>query len=389
MPRVYLKHDADRRLRAGHLWIFANELRPGFQDIAPGSFALVVDNTGRTIGVATINPHSLIAGRLFTSSPQIPDRDFFLQRLRSAIHLRERIFGGLPAGCRIVFGESDGLPGLVVDLFGETLVVQSLSAGMESLLPVVSSCLAELLQPQSIVYANDSAVRSLEGLTLYRTVHHGQLDEPILFEINNIINIADPLNGQKTGFFLDQQANRTLSEQFVRQDMRVLDLFCYSGGFGLHALRAGAQHVQFVDSSAHALALTRQAVSANGWADRSSYINADIFEMIKNEAGKFDMVFLDPPAMAKSRAKVPSALRGYRDLNARAMNWIKPGGLLATSSCSGLISGLDWRHALASAALKAGRKLRILATGGQAPDHLILSSMPETEYLKFLIAVVD
>lgn len=389
MPGVVLKPGADRRIRGGHLWIFSNEMRDGFQQLEAGTLAVVHAPTGKPLGIATINPHSLIAGRLLTRTVVPLNRAFFIERLQQAMRFRERLYGVLPAACRVVFSEADGLPGLIVDKFNEVLVVQITTAGMERLLDQVVSCLDELFRPSCIVLANDSSIRTLEGLPLYRKLASGSLIEPIIFEINNIKNVADPLHGQKTGFFLDQASNRLLLSRFIRNGSSVLDLFCFSGGFGLIALQAGAAHVRFVDSSDHALALAKRAVELNGWLQSCSFDRTDIFEFLKTAPEPYDVVILDPPALVKSRTKVPAALRAYRDLNARAIKWIKPGGLLATASCSGLVQLAAWREILSAAANKADRRMRIIATGGQAPDHPILSSMPETEYLKFVVAEIS
>jgi 23S rRNA (cytosine1962-C5)-methyltransferase len=289
----------------------------------------------------------------------------------------------------VVYSEADGLPGLIIDRFGDVCVVQSLTAGMENLLELVLDGLHELLAPKVIVLASDAPIRTLEGLELVRKVVHGRLDGYVEFEEDGIRLLADPVNGQKTGFFLDQRNNRRLIAEFVRPGDRAIDLFCYSGAFGLALLQRGAAHVTFMDSSESALALAREAVSRNEWLDRAEFVRADIFPYLKEPHEPYDIVVMDPPSLAKSRTKVPSALRAYRDLNARAISLVRPGGILATASCSGLVERVRWLKALTEAGLKAGRTLRRLAEGGQPPDHPVLSAMPETEYLKFAVFVVD
>jgi 23S rRNA (cytosine1962-C5)-methyltransferase len=389
LPTIQLRAGADQRVRLGHLWIFSNELRSGFQSLEAGTVVEIMDARGRFIGIGTVNPHSLIAVRLFTREREMIDRTFLLNRLRAAVALRRRIWGGEEAACRLVYSEADGLPGLIIDKFANVLVVQSSTAGMDRLLPLIFECLAELVPVRAMVAACDSPMREFEGLRLYREVVNGSLDAPVPIMQDGITFLADCVGGQKTGFFLDQRANRRLLLQFISQESRVLDLFCYTGAFGLYALAAGASYVHFVDASECSLAIAQEAVALNGWQDHSEFRKADIFPFLKEYDQRYDVVILDPPALAKSRMKVPAALRAYRDLNARAIALVEPGGLLATSSCSGLVHAPAWREALQQAAAKTGRKLRILATGSQAPDHPLLAAMPETEYLKFVLALVD
>ena len=208
------------------------------------------------------------------------------------------------------------------------------------------------------------------------------------FEQDGLRLLADPIAGQKTGYFLDQRLNRKLTQSFVRGGEEFLDLFCYTGAFGAYALQAGVATSTYVDGSERALSLVKQVVLMNGFEERARYVKTDIFDWLKDVAQQYDIVSLDPPALAKSRSKATVALRAYRDLNARAMKWVKPGGLLLTSSCSGLISRVNWRKALEEAAFKSRRTVRFLAFGTQAPDHPVLAAMPETEYLKFAVAQV-
>jgi len=386
---VRLRKGADHRLRFGHLWVFSNELQDGFQTLEPGQLVDVVDFRGSFLGRGAVNPHSLIAVRLFTRKSEAVDESFLRVRIQQAAQLREKLLGADAKVCRLVYSESDGLPGLIVDRFEDVLVLQSNTAGMDRLQPQVIGALISFFSPRAMVAANDAPVRELEGLPLERKLVYGALDGKVRFEQDGITFLADPLGGQKTGFFLDQRFNRRLAASFVRPGDRVLDLFCYTGGFGLYALKAGAAHVTFADASEPALAVAREAVEANGFLDRAEFLKADIFEMLKEAGEPFDMVILDPPALAKSRTKVPVALRAYRDLNARAMTRVAPGGILATASCSGLVHADYWLESLREAAHKAGRNLRFVARGNQSPDHPVLASMPETEYLKFAVGIVD
>ncbi|MBU0509647.1 class I SAM-dependent rRNA methyltransferase [bacterium] len=388
VPTVRLRAGADKRLRAGHLWIFSNELEDGFQELEPGASVEVLDHRGRFVGVGTVNPHSLIAVRLLSHDRVEIGESFLRERIAAAAALRERLLPGEKI-CRLIYGESDGLPGLIVDRFCGVLVLQSNTAGMDGLLPVIVSLLSEMFAPQAIVAANDAAVRELEGIRIYREVAYGSLEGLIAVEQDGLTFAIDPLHGQKTGFFLDQRWNRRMLASFVRPGDRILDLFSYSGGFGMYALRAGAGHVTFVDSSQAALDLIVENARRNGFADRVTVERADVFEFVKSPSGTFEVVVLDPPALAKGRKNVPAALRAYRDLNARAMSWLVPGGILATASCSGLVHVDSWLESLREAARKADRNLRFIARGGQSPDHPVLAAMPETEYLKFMVGVAD
>ncbi len=389
LPKIFLRPESDRRARGGHLWIFSNELRDGFQDIPPGELVEIRDAGGGLIGIGTLNPHSLIAARLLTRSREEIDEPFLRARVRSALDLRSRLLGTNERCYRLIYSESDALPGLIVDRFADLLVVQSLTAGMEKLLPLVISALQSELSPHAVLLANDSGVRELEGLALERKFAVGEYEFPLQFQQDGVSLLADPLGGQKTGFFFDQRMNRRLVRDFLPANATVLDLFSYTGSFGLYALQGGANHVTFVDSSAPALDIAKRAAGLNHAADRSSFLKEDIFPWLKDHAETYEMVIVDPPALAKSRTKVGPALRAYRDLNARAIASVKSGGVLATSSCSGLVTESAWREALRDAARKAGRTLRVVSQGSQAPDHPILAAMPETEYLKFALAVVS
>jgi 23S rRNA (cytosine1962-C5)-methyltransferase len=384
--RVALRKDSDRRVRAGHLWIFSNELRDGFQQIPPGEIVEVFDHGGRFVGVGTVNPHSLITVRLLSRERITVDAAFIQARIEAALALRSRLPGFSENG-RIIFSEADLLPGLIVDRFGDLLVLQTSTAGMDRLLPLIVQSLVKLLAPSAIIAANDMGSRELEGLPQSREIIYGSFEGMKSFVQDGIHFIADPLHGQKTGFFFDQRFNRQLFASAIQPGAQVLDLFCYTGGFGLYALAAGAKHVTFVDASESALAITRDAVIRNGWPERAKFIKADIFPFLKDHTGHYDAVSVDPPALAKNRTKVPAALRAYSDLNARALDCVSPNGVLATSSCSGLVQYPNWRETIREAANKSGRPVRLILHGAQAPDHPILAAMPETEYLKFLIGV--
>ncbi|MBU0691399.1 class I SAM-dependent methyltransferase, partial [bacterium] len=275
-PILTLRPRADQRVRRGHLWIFSNELRDGFQEIESGVLVHVHDNKGRVIGTGTLNPHSLIAVRLLSREAVIIDRAFLHAQADSALNLRSRLLHDLTA-CRVVFSESDGLPGLILDKFGDCLVYQSLTAGMEQLIPHLLDWMRERFSPRAIIEANDSQARALEGLPQVRRCVAGELEDVVEFTQDNLKLLADPLHGQKTGFFLDQRLNRLRLQSFLRGGERMLDLFSYSGGFGLYVLHGGAEHVTFVDASTPALKLCTEAARRNGFTDRIETVESDVF----------------------------------------------------------------------------------------------------------------
>ncbi len=388
LPTVRLRDGGDRRVRAGHLWVFSNELMSGFQSYEPGSPVVVEDYRGKVVGTGLLNPHSLIAVRLYSQDACELTADFFRARIRIAKQFRERHFQGETA-YRVIYGESDGIPGLIVDRFDSCLVLQTTTIGIESKLGLIVQLLIDEFTPACVLAANDGSVRRLEGLALERKPLFGRVDEPLLFMQDQLSFAALPVSGQKTGFFLDQRLNRKLTQRFVTRSVRVLDLFAYTGAFGMYALQSGAESATLVDDSAIALDAARVSATQNGFADRVETIDADVFEFLKSRESVYDVICLDPPALAKSRLKVDSARRAYRDLNARALARLIPGGILATSSCSGLVSWDAWKEALREGARKSGRRVRLLALGGQAPDHPILAAMPETEYLKFAVLTAE
>ncbi|HWP35257.1 MAG TPA: class I SAM-dependent rRNA methyltransferase [Thermodesulfobacteriota bacterium] len=392
MRTLTLRPREDRRLRAGHPWIFSNEIAPFGQRppaFEPGELVYVADAHGRRLGVAYYNPHTLIAARLLVRDGRPIDREFFLERVRAALALRERHFPGQRV-YRLVFGEADGLPGLVVDRYGDVLVVEPQTAGMERLLPLALEALETLLAPAGIVIRRDAAGRRLEGLPLADPEVRGRVETPLLVELGGLVLEVDPLRGQKTGFFLDQRVNYGRVDA-VAAGGRVLDVFCYGGAFGLRAARAGAREVVLVDSSAAALAAARRNAERNGLLERCRFEQADAFDYLTQadaRGERFDLVILDPPAFARSRKQVAGARRGYKEVNRRAFRLLAPGGYLLTCSCSYHIDRETFRDIVRDAAADAGRSAVIVESGGQAPDHPVLLGCPETDYLKCLLVAV-
>ncbi len=392
--RVILKPRQEDRLLAGHAWVFSNEIREVLAESEPqpGDLALVVTASGQELGLAFYNPKSLIAARMLTRSPKEPiDAGFFVRRLREAQAYRERTLPG-ETSYRLCFGESDGLPGLVVDRYGSTFVLQSLSAGIERRLDLVGAALEELFKPKSVYLKNDHRSRQLEGLPLECRVLSGA--EPDRAPISEAgLRFLAPLGeGQKTGHYFDQRDNR----QFLRPHFAgrtVLDLYCYTGGFAVAAAKAGAKSVLAVDSSGPALAVARENAKLNGVEGTVSFDEGDAEKALEAFAGlqqpfKPDFIVLDPPSLVPARKHLPKALRLYAKLNALALKALPRGGLLATATCSHHVSREDFTAMLRAAGARAQRGARLLALRGQAADHPVLLAMPETEYLHFALLEV-
>ncbi len=384
-PVVHLAGPVSERLRRGHLWLFSNELAQGFQDVAPGTMVEVHDAGDGFFGVGTCNPHSLIAVRLFARERAEIDAAFFHRKLTTALKLREAVYSNETA-YRLIFSEGDGLPGLIVDRYNDFFVLLPLTAGTELLLPQAQDALRDIFPDAKLLIRRDSSARVLEGLAVEELPSSSE--GPVEIEQDGMRFLCDLWQGQKTGFFYDQRTNRqTLAEFHPQGD--VLDLFCYTGGFGFYALNAGASRVVAVDSSEAALSLASEGARRNGFSARWRGVKADVFEWLKTCREKFDWVILDPPSLIQKRSKIPKGERGYRDLNARAMQRVRHGGFFATSSCSGLLPRPRWMELLADAARKAKRQAVVIREGTQAPDHPILPAMPETNYLKFAILRMD
>jgi len=387
MKTVHLKQKEDRRILRGHPWVFSNELREVPKDCAPGDIVDVADHAGRFVGRGYINPRSLIAVRLLTRKQEAIDLDFLRRKIAAARALRDSL--GFGESYRAVFSEGDGLPGLIVDKYGNTLVVQSLTAGIDRLLNDVITALTDEYAPEAIVLRNDTGSRVLEGLAQEKRVVLGAINGPITFEESGISFRVDVLEGQKTGFFFDQRENRLALKDYVR-GRRTLDCFCYVGAWSLSAARFGASEVLGLDSSEKAIALATENAALNGLTAR--FKAADVFDELRSlekRHERFGCIVLDPPAFVKSRAKVREGLKGYKEINLRAMKLLEPGGILATCSCSHHIDQELFREMLIDAAYSAGRQARVLETRSQARDHPVLLAARETQYLKCAILVID
>ena len=391
-PSVTLLAGRHRRAEAGHPWIFSNEvvMDAAAKALAPGSLVTLRRADDSLLGVAMFNPHTLLAARLLDRDTARPiGRRFLARRIGRAVKLRERLFG-MPF-YRLVHAEADGLPGLVVDRFGAVLVVQSNAAGMARLEPVVLDALGELLSPEAIVLRNDSPARGLEGLASETRLARGSLDGPVPIDENGAVFRADLLAGQKTGWFFDQRDNRRFLANLAR-GARVLDLYCYTGGFAVQAARGGAAAVLGIDRSEPALALAIEAAELNGVGRTCSFRRGEAFaeagELAAN-GERFDIVIADPPAFAKSRKDAPAALRGYRKLARLAAAVTGGGGILFIASCSYHVGAAEFAEAVRRGLADGGRAGRILRVAGADADHPIHPALPDTAYLKTLTLAVD
>ncbi|SDF25566.1 class I SAM-dependent rRNA methyltransferase [Desulfovibrio legallii] len=391
MRKLWLKKHEDRRLRAGHLWVFGNEVDgsksplPGFE---PGEAATLCDARGAPLGSVYVNPASLICARLYSRRPETElDAGLLRTRLAAALALRQRLYNA--PWYRLCHGEGDFLPGLVLDRFGGHLTAQVTTAGMERRREALESCLHELFAPTSILWDNDLPARALEGLAREPSPW-GDVPETLEVPENGCRFRAPCATGQKTGWFYDQRRNRRELARYAK-GADVLDIFSYVGGFGVTCAAAGAASVTFVDAAREALdyALANAAANAPGCPAEALCGNA--FQILRElcEAGRrFDCISLDPPAFIKRRKDLPQGLAAYRQVNALAVALLKPGGVLASSSCSHHLEAQTLRDCLTQAAAKSKLHTRLLFAGGQGPDHPVQAAMPETAYLKCCIAQV-
>jgi len=389
LPALRLKRNEDRRLQAGHLWIFSNEVdtqQTPLTKFKAGELVRVLAHNDRALGLAYVNPQSLISARMLLTW-KIPDVAWLATRIRAALSLRERLYPN--PYYRLVYGESDGLPGLVIDRYGSTCVVQIGTAGMENLKSQIQQALEQVLDCEALLFKNDSSSREMEGLPSYVEAVSAKFDA-LGQVVEDGLEFQAPLaEGQKTGWFFDQAANRRNLVKYVRKGARMLDVFCYVGAWGVRAAHSGAREVLCVDSSAAALELAASNAERNRVNERNGCNLTtqrgdafDVLEDLAKERARFDMVVIDPPAFAKRKKDIPKALAAYKRLNQLAMKLIADGGILVSCSCSSHVSPDDLQDAIAKAARAADKHLQILEIGGQAPDHPVHPAIPETRYLK-------
>jgi 23S rRNA (cytosine1962-C5)-methyltransferase len=382
---VRINRKGANRIASGHPWIFSSDVLDRGQ-AAAGEAVVVVDPSGAALGTAHYSDSSQISLRLLSERVETIDRAFYLRRIAAAEAHRKRVVQNSQA-YRLVHGEADQLPGLVIDRYGEYFTLQTLDQGMDGAKAEIVSCLEELFAPQGVAERNDVAVRKREALPLQSGVLAGSVPETIALEMNQLKLHADLLHGQKTGIFLDQRENYIAAQRYASG--RALDCFTSTGGFALH-LAARCESVEAVDSSEATLRVARMNCDANGIGN-IQLREADVFELLAGHASahrRFDIVVLDPPAFAKSRQSLEAAIGGYREINRRALELLGSGGILVTCSCSHHLSEAALLELVAAASLDTGRKLRVLERRMQAQDHPVLLTVPETLYLKCLILEV-
>jgi 23S rRNA (cytosine1962-C5)-methyltransferase len=382
-------HISRKRARRRHAWVFSNEVRRTEGDPQTRDTVLVRERD-ELVGSALYNFNSLIRARLYSPENEDFDADFLLRRLRTAQEYRATYLPG-ESDYRLCYGESDGLPGLVVDRFGDHFVVQFFAAGIDERRDLVVRALVEGFGAKSVVERNDFRLRDLEGLERREATLHGDAAAGMEISENGVRFAVDTTRGQKTGHYFDQRETRRRVRTLSRV-RAVLDLFCYSGGLAINAALGGAERVVGVDSSAHACGLAQANAELNGVADRCSFEVADASGFLRDSTAKgggFDMICLDPPAFIKSKRERENGMRGYRSLNASAMKCLAPGGVLVTCSCSHHLSWQDMLDVLARAAQDSGRDFTVLDRTTQGADHPVLLAMPESEYLRcFFLRVV-
>ncbi len=392
LPSVVLRAGEDRRVRSGHPWAFSNEILMDAETKAlpPGSLVTLRTPGGEALGVATFNPHSLIAVRLLTSNPVAEiDALFFGRRLANAMALRDRLIG-VPY-YRLIHAEADGLPAVIVDRFGASVVVQVNSMGMEQLTPVLLEAIENELKPTTIVLKNDSVVRELEGLKRETTVVKGELTDSIELIENGAKFVADLSGGQKTGWFYDQRDNRRFMAGLATGGS-VLDAYCYSGGFGVLAAKEGAKSVLSIDRSQPALNAAQRAADLNGVEKTVTFEKKEVFEALESmghEGKKFDVVICDPPAFVKNRKDLKVGVQGYRKMVRLAAPLVAPGGFLFAASCSHLVDAPLFAEQVRRGLRDASRNGRVLRSTGAALDHPVHPGLPETAYLKAMTLQLD
>ncbi|MBQ9039540.1 MAG: class I SAM-dependent rRNA methyltransferase [Clostridia bacterium] len=387
MAKVTLRKTRETRVRRGHPWIYASEIEKVEGAFDNGDIVDVADFRGKFIGRGFYNPQSQISLRILTRNDEPCDRDFFARRIQEAWDYRRLLCD--PMSCRLIYSESDFLPGLVVDKFAGVLVLQSLSLGIERIKDMICDLLMEIIQPVGIWERSDVPVRRLEGMEQTTGLLRGEVPDEVDMVENGIHFLVDVKHGQKTGFFLDQKQNRAALAPLCR-DARVLDCFCHNGSFSLHAAKYGARSVLGVDISEEALEVARRNAALNGFENVTfeAHNCFDLLHELTDAGEKFDLVILDPPAFTKNKAAVPSAIRGYKEINLRGLKLVRPGGFLVTCSCSQHVLPEMFQDVINQAARDAKKRIRLVEYRTQGYDHPILPQSVETKYLKTMIIQV-
>ncbi len=388
--RIFLKKGREKSLLNRHPWVFSGAVSAVDGSPDPGETVQIVSHAGQFLAWGAMSPKSQIAVRVWSvESDQPVSTDFFHIRIKQAVSRRSSLLKNPHSACRLIYAESDSLPGIIVDKYGDFLVCQFLSAGAEHWKAVVVHALAELVPCKGIYERSDATVREKEGLPVSTGVLWGAPPEnPVVISEANLTFQVDVLTGHKTGFYLDQRENRLRVARYC-PDQEVLNCFCYTGGFGIHALYAGAAHVIQVDASAQSLTAARTHADINALDPaRMDYVEADVFHLLRHyrdSRKQFDVIILDPPKFAESRSQVDKAARGYKDINLLAMKLLRPGGTLVTFSCSGMVEPGLFQKIVADAAVDAGRFGQIIEWLHQADDHPVGLNFPEGLYLKGLV----
>jgi 23S rRNA (cytosine1962-C5)-methyltransferase len=392
LPTILLKPGEADRIIAGHPWIYRGSILRQTQPASDGALVQVKDHRQRLLGIGFYNSKSKIHVRMLATDRVPVDASFFEQRFAEALALRRK---HLPdaSSFRVVNAESDGLSGLIVDKYEDVLVLQTSSRGMDDRKSLLVSALTKQLQPRAIVERNDASFRKFEGMENVNGPLVGQVPGVVSIQMNGLTFEADLEGGHKTGLYLDQQVNYRLVAELIARfpNARVLDAFCFQGGFALHAARAGAGRVLGLDQSVDAVASARRMADLNGLTEQCSFEAGNVFDWLKQETHapaneklipRFDAVILDPPSFTRTRSSVGDALRGYKEIHLRALKLLRPGGILATFCCSHHVDSRTFMDVILSAAFDARRILRRVAIYSQSPDHPVIPSIPETEYLK-------
>jgi len=392
LPTVLLKPGEADRVVAGHPWVYQSSIQRLTQAAGDGDLVQVKDHRQRFLGVGFFNSRSKIHVRVLAPERVTVDEAFFEQRIRAALAVRRKHLAEATS-FRVVNAESDFLSGLIVDKYEDVLVLQTSALGMDRRKPMIVAALQKIFSPRAILERNDMASRKFEGLGDANGMLTGEFDGKLAVRLNGLQFEVDLLGGQKTGLYLDQQANsRIVAELIARTpNAQVLDCFTFLGGFALHTARAGAAHVHAIDQSEEAIAVAARNAAANGLSGTCSFEVANVFDWLKAHTlakphekivPRFDCIVLDPPSFTRNRAAVPDALRGYKEIHLRALKLLKSGGVLATFCCSHHVDATTFQDVILAAAFDARRILRRVATYSQSPDHPIIPVIPETEYLK-------
>ncbi len=387
MAKVTLRKTRETRVRGGHPWIYASEIEKVEGVFENGDIVDIADYRGKFIGRGFYNPLSQISLRILTRNDEPCDRAFFARRIRDAWDYRKRLCD--PMSCRLIYSESDFLPGLVVDKYGDILVLQSLSLGIERVKDMLCDLLMEIVAPSGIWERSDVPVRRLEGLEQTTGLLRGEVPDRVDMLENGIHFLVDVKHGQKTGFFLDQKQNRAAIAPLC-PGARVLDCFCHNGSFSLHAAKYGAADVLGVDISEEALEVARENARINGFENvRFEAHNCfDLLRELTDAGEQYDLVILDPPAFTKNKAAVQSAVRGYKEINLRGLRLVRPLGFLVTCSCSQHVLPEMFQDIICQAARDAKKRVRLVEYRTQGYDHPILPQSVETKYLKTMIMQV-